>query len=357
MTVSRRQFLVLAGAGITSLPYLPTARGQAVPGRCINPGPRPPLLHAPRIVIVGIGGAGGNIVSRTLYGRLRDVECVAIDRDEQVLNELPADVTLSIGPRARRGLDYGRLREHGRMAMEERRDDVARILSNADLVLLVGGMGGGTGTGGAPVLARLAGEAGALTMAVVTRPFGFEGRWRNRQAAAGILDLTRVCDATVVVPHDGIIDIAGRNAPYRCALEQIDDAVGAGVRAVAGAVTVPGMICVGIEDILAIFRSRGVGALGIGTAAGPDRARVAARRALACPLLRDAAPGRVGGSLLRIAAADLTLAEIQRASEIVSDTLADETLMVGYDAAEPSLGDALCVTLVVAGSVEAAALG
>jgi cell division protein FtsZ len=303
--------------------------------------------------IIGVGGAGVAIVGGRVHRRARHVESVIIDRDEQALARSPADITLRVALRKPQGLDNGGRPAHGRTAIDGCRDEVLDIVRGTHLAVVVAGLGGGTGTSGAPEVARLARSAGTLTLAVVTRPFSFEGRRRNGQASAGMRDIAGACDALIVVPHDAVVDLVGSSMPYRHILAIADAAVATVVDTFARIAALPAgeLVCVGLADIRAVFQSCGPGAVGIGVASGPDRARTAAAHALASPLLRDVDLRCAGGAIVQVAAADPHMGEVNEAMDLVRGVVGDDTLMFFADARVPELGAALRVTVVAAGTL------
>jgi cell division protein FtsZ len=279
--------------------------------------------------IIGVGGAGVAIVSGHVHRRARYAECVIIDRDERVLAGSQADIKLVVGSCKPRGLDFCGRPWHGRTAIDACRDEVLDIVQRTHLVILVAGLGGGMGTGGAPEIARLARSAGTFTVAVVTGPFSFEGRRRRDQASAGIRDLAGACDALIVMPQDGFVGLVGGNAPYRQVLARADAAVATVVDVFAHIAALPEgeLLCVGLPDIRAVFRGCGPGCVGIGVATGPIRARMAAAQALESPLLRDLDLTCAGGAIVEIASADPSIGEVNEVMEIVRGAIGDDTRM------------------------------
>lgn len=346
LTLSRRQFLKVSGAGLVSLAALPSGASPRIAAQ----GPTGPrvLSCTPRVALVGIGTVGGMLLNRLHAQRLPDVDIIAIDADHLVREAGAAGMRLVLGLEVTRPLCLGR-REIDTKAAAGHGEAIARALAGADLVLLIGSLGGHALTATAPFVARLAREAGALTIAVVTEPYHFEGRSRIREADAARRDLAAACDSTVVVPGDRSIDVLGSHAHLRDLVDCRDEAVCRTVRAIVSAVTVPGRICVGFSDIHAVFVDRGVGAVGLGASDGPHRAEQSATSALASPFLRDFDLARVGGVFVHVAAREPDLLEIERAARTVWRAIGNETAIIVGDATDASLGDTMRVTLIGTG--------
>lgn len=302
------------------------------------------------INVVGVGGAGGNVVNSLAGVRLPAVKTLAVNTDRQALHGIRADQTICLGESFTRGLGAGGDPLVGQQAAEESAQALSDALSGSDLVFIAAGMGGGTGTGAAPIVAQIARELGALTVALVTRPFGFEGRRRARMAEQGLSQLRPIADTVIVVPNDRLLQAAARTTSMRAAFGMADTVLRHGVQGLAELVGRHGMINVDFADVRAIMGEAGPALLGIGAARGPDRAFEAARRAMACPLLE----GRLEGSrrlLLNIAGGeDLGLLEVQRAAELVSRTIDAEANIIFGASVDPGLSDGrVIVTLVATG--------
>ena len=239
----------------------------------------------PVLKVVGVGGGGGNAVNRMIQNDVRGVDFVAINTDAQVLRLSKAETRLQIGKLLTRGLGAGADPEIGRQAAEESEDDIREILRGSDMVFITAGMGGGTGTGAAPVVAKIAKELGCLTVGIVTKPFTFEGRKRQQQAIEGLKRLKPLVDTLVVVPNDKLITIADRNLTMVESFREVDNVLRRGVQGIAEIVTNPGLINVDFADVKTVMKNKGTALMGIGVATGPNRAIEAARKAIRSPLL------------------------------------------------------------------------
>jgi cell division protein FtsZ len=253
------------------------------------------------IKVVGVGGGGVNSVNRMIEEELRGVEFIAINTDAQALLMSDADVKLDIGRNLTRGLGAGADPEKGRQAAEDHAEDIEEVLKGADMVFVAAGEGGGTGTGGAPVVARIARSLGALTVGVVTRPFSFEGRSRAQRADQGISALRDEVDTLIVIPNDRLLEMADTRVSMLDAFKQADQVLMQGVAGISDLITTPGTINVDFADVKAVMANTGSALMGIGSARGEDRARVAAELAISSPLLESSIDG-ARGVLLSIAA-------------------------------------------------------
>jgi cell division protein FtsZ len=302
------------------------------------------------IRVVGVGGAGGNVVDSLAGERLAMIDTLAVNTDRQALMASRAGRTICLGEEITRGLGAGGDPNTGRRAAEESAAALFAALRGAEMVFLAAGMGGGTGTGAAPIVAEIARQLGALTVALVTRPFSFEGRHRARLAEQGLERLRAVADTVIVVPNDRLIDASARDTTVRGAFAMADTVLRHGVQGLADLITCHGMINVDFADVRAIMGEAGPALLGLGIGSGPDRAVEAARRAMACPLLE----GRLEGSrrlLLNIAGGDdLGLFEVQRAAELVSRAVAPDANIIFGATSDPTLTNGqVKVTLVATG--------
>ncbi len=359
MPLTRRHFLKVSSAGLLSVAGLPlNANNGQLPSApdTFDLGSLP-LLPAPdtsdlglrlvpRIIVMGVGGAGLSVVSALMKDNMAEVTHLCVCTDERAMEYQDADLKLLIGQRATHGLGCGARPEYGRRAIDESQDQVLEILDSADLVLVLGGMGGGTATGAAPVLAQLAQEVGALTVGVVTQPFGFEGRRRKLQAAAGISALAEQADTTVVVPMDRMLNMVGSDSTLHQVYKQLDQVIGDVTRAIINMIMVPGLINVTFSDLRAVLRDGGRSAVGIGVGRGQDRVVEAAQAALQCPLLGDAKIGRASGMLVDITGDEVTIWELQDLMHIISRSLNDEALVSFGDTPGPGMQDEVRVTLI-----------
>ncbi|ACU54172.1 cell division protein FtsZ [Acidimicrobium ferrooxidans DSM 10331] len=301
------------------------------------------------IKVVGVGGGGGNAVNRMIQSGLRGVEFIAINTDAQALLMSDADVRLDIGRQLTRGLGAGSDPEVGRQAAEEHREEIEEALKGADMVFITAGEGGGTGTGGAPVVAEIARGLGALTIGVVTRPFGFEGRRRAQQAEDGISRLREYVDTLIVIPNDRLLTIANEKTSLVQAFRMADDILLSGVRGITDLITTPGVINTDFADVRTIMRSAGTAIMGIGQASGDGRAETAARQAMNSPLLETSIDG-AKGILMNIAGGqDLGLHEVTKAAQIVQAAASDEANIIFGSVIDDALEDQVKVTVIAAG--------
>ena len=269
------------------------------------------------IKVVGIGGGGTNAVTRMVEAGVSGVEFVAVNTDAQALLMTEADEKIHIGSRATRGLGAGADPRVGQAAAEESRDELKEALKGADMVFVTAGEGGGTGTGGAPIIADIGREIGALTVGVVTRPFGFEGKLRADQAEQGIQTLRESVDALIVIENDRLLQVVERSTPVTEAFSMVDDILRQGVQGITDLITVPGLINLDFADVRTIMKDAGSALMGIGVARGDNRAVEAARAAISSPLLEQSLDGATGILLNVTGGPDLGLAEVDEAAEVV----------------------------------------
>ena len=301
------------------------------------------------IKVVGVGGGGGNAVNRMIDAGLKGVEFVAVNTDAQSLLISDADVKLDIGRTLTRGLGAGSDPELGRQAAEDHRDEIEEVLKGADMVFVTAGEGGGTGTGGAPVVADVARGLGALTIAIVTRPFSFEGRRRAVQADGGIQRLRASVDTMIVVPNDRLLEVADEKSSLLTAFKMADDVLLQGVQGIADMITTPGLINTDFADVRAVMKDAGNALMGIGSASGEGRALSAARSAISSVLLEASIEG-ARGLLLNVAGpSDLGLFEVNEAAEIVKETAHPDANIIFGATIDDSLGDEVRITVIAAG--------
>ena len=289
-----------------------TDSGGSIPDAAGADAPVKGRPYVTTIKVVGIGGAGTNAVNRMVDSGVKGVEFIAVNTDVQQLDVCDADVKIHIGQEITHGLGGGANPEVGREAMEVSRDQLKAALRGADLVFVTAGEGGGTGTGGAPVVAQIARELGAVTIAIVTKPFGFEGNRRQRQALEGIDVLREVADTVISIPNDRLLDVVERNASVVEAFQHADDILRQGVQGVTDLITVPGLINLDFADVRTIVHDAGTALLGIGVAGGENRAQAAADMAIHSPLLETSIEGARGLLLNITGGEDLTLLRGQR---------------------------------------------
>ena len=301
------------------------------------------------IKVVGVGGGGVNALNRMIDSDLRGVEFVAINTDAQALLMSEAHVKLDIGRDLTRGLGAGADPEIGRRAAEEHEDEIEAAIKGADMVFVAAGEGGGTGTGAAPVVARIAKKVGALTVGVVTRPFNFEGKRRAEQAETGIESLRAEVDTLIVVPNQRLLDMSNKNVSVVEAFRTADDVLRAGVQGITDLITTPGLINVDFNDVKSVMQGAGSAIMGIGTATGEQRASRAAELAVSNPLLEASIEG-AHGVLLQIAgASDLGLHEIDEAARLVSEVVSKEANIIFGSTIDDTLGDEVRITVIAAG--------
>jgi cell division protein FtsZ len=301
------------------------------------------------IKVVGIGGGGVNAVNRMIEVGLKGVEFIAINTDAQALLMSDADVKLDIGRELTRGLGAGADPEVGRQAAEDHSDEIEEVLKGADMVFVTAGEGGGTGTGGAPVVARVARGLGALTIGVVTRPFGFEGRRRGEQADIGIESLRDDVDTLIVIPNDRLLSISDRKISVLDAFKSADQVLLQGVSGITDLITTPGLINLDFADVKSVMSGAGSALMGIGSARGEDRAVAAAEMAISSPLLETSIKGAHGVLLSIAGGSDLGLFEINEAAQLVAEAAhADANIIFGA-VIDDALGDEVRVTVIAAG--------
>src|ERR1700742_4368570 len=279
----------------------------------------PPHNYLAVIKVVGIGGGGVNAVNRMIEVGLKGVEFIAVNTDAQALLMSDADVKLDIGRELTRGLGAGAQPDVGRKAAEDHKDEIEEVLKGADMVFVTAGEGGGTGTGGAPVIASIARKLGALTLGVVTRPFAFEGKRRATQAETGIESLRSECDTLIVIPNDRLLQISDPNVSVMEAFRSADQVLLSGVQGITDLITTPGLINLDFADVKSVMSGAGSALMGIGSARGDDRAVAAAEMAISSPLLEASIDGARGVLLSIYGGSDLGLFEINEAASLVAE--------------------------------------
>jgi cell division protein FtsZ len=301
------------------------------------------------IKVVGIGGGGVNAVNRMIEVGLKGVEFIAINTDAQALLMSDADVKLDIGRELTRGLGAGANPDVGTQAAEDHSDEIEEVIKGADMVFVTAGEGGGTGTGGAPVVARIARSLGALTIGVVTRPFAFEGRRRANSAEEGISQLREEVDTLIVIPNDRLLSISDRNVSVLDAFKQADQVLLQGVSGITDLITTPGLINLDFADVKSVMANAGSALMGIGSARGEDRAVAAAEMAVSSPLLEASIEGAHGVLLSIAGGSDLGLFEINEAAALVSESAHNEANIIFGATIDDALGDEVRVTVIAAG--------
>ena len=326
----------------------PPVAGEGAPEAVVKGRP-----YVTTIKVVGVGGAGTNAVNRMVDSGVKGVEFIAINTDVQQLDVCDADVKIHIGQELTHGLGGGADPVVGREAMEISRDQLKAALRGADLVFVTAGEGGGTGTGGAPVVAQVAHELGAVTIAIVTRPFHFEGNRRQRQAQEGIDVLRHVADTVISIPNDRLLEGVERNTSVVEAFKHADDILRQGVQGITDLITVPGLINLDFADVRTIVQDAGTALLGIGVAGGENRAQAAADAAIHSPLLETSINGARGLLLNITGGEDLTLFEVNEAAGVISDAADDEANIIFGAVVDERLKGKISITVVATGFGEA----
>ena len=301
------------------------------------------------IKVIGVGGGGNNAVNRMVESELKGVQFLSVNTESQVLELSKADVTIQIGEKVTKGLGAGANPQIGEAAAQESREDIIKALEGADMVFVTAGMGGGTGTGAAPVVAECAKEVGALTVGVVTKPFAFEGKRRRAAAEKGIEFLTQKVDTIIVIPNDKLLQVVDKKCSLSDAFGKADDVLRQGIKGISDLIQIPGLINLDFADVKTIMTEQGEALMGIGLATGENRAADAAKMAINSPLLETSIDGAKGILLNISGSANLSLFEINEAAEIISDAAdPDANIIFGY-VIDESLGDSVQVTVVATG--------
>ncbi|WP_068160065.1 cell division protein FtsZ [Rhodococcus phenolicus] len=309
----------------------------------------PPHNYLAVIKVVGIGGGGVNAVNRMIEQGLKGVEFIAVNTDAQALLMSDADVKLDVGRELTRGLGAGADPEVGRKAAEDHKDEIEEVLKGADMVFVTAGEGGGTGTGGAPVVASIARKLGALTVGVVTRPFSFEGKRRGSQADTGIQTLRESCDTLIVIPNDRLLQLGDAAVSLMDAFRSADEVLLNGVQGITDLITTPGLINVDFADVKGVMSGAGSALMGIGSSRGEGRAIKAAEAAINSPLLEASMEGARGVLLSIAGGSDLGLFEINEAASLVQEAAHIDANIIFGTVIDDSLGDEVRVTVIAAG--------
>ncbi len=303
-----------------------------------------------RIKVIGVGGGGGNAVNRMIDAQLRGIEFIAANTDLQALAKCRAPIKLQIGNLLTKGLGAGADPEMGRKAALEDTDRILECLEGADMVFLTAGLGGGTGTGAVPVIASLAAEIGALTVAVVTKPFGFEGRRRLQYAERGVEELRSAVDTLITIPNERLLNFVERGTPLFEAFRIADDVLRQAVQGISDLITIPGEVNVDFADVRTIMTGMGMALMGTGIAKGEHRALEAAQRAISSPLLEETSIQGARGVLINISGGhDLTLHEVAEAARIISDSVDPDANIISGMVIDPTLEEAMKVTVIATG--------
>jgi cell division protein FtsZ len=302
------------------------------------------------IKVVGVGGAGGNAINRMIESGFSGVDFVAINTDAQSLACSLAQNQVQIGTKLTHGLGSGGNPEVGRKAAEEDAEKIAEVIRGADMVFIAAGMGGGTGTGAGPTVAKMARQMGALVVAVATKPFMFEGQYRMRQAVEGLRLMKQEVDTAIVIPNQRLLAVASKNTPIREAFRIADDVLLRATRGVSDLITVPGLVNLDFADVKSVMTEMGDAVMGTGISAGKNRAVEAAQQAISSPLLEDASIAGAGGVLVNVTGGpDLTLHEINEAAMIINDAIGVETNMIFGAVVDDELKDQVMITVIATG--------
>ncbi|WP_339175462.1 cell division protein FtsZ [Solibacillus sp. FSL R5-0691] len=301
------------------------------------------------IKVIGVGGGGNNAVNRMIEHGVQGVDFIAVNTDAQALNLSKAEYKLQIGGKLTRGLGAGANPEVGKKAAEESREQLEEVLRGADMVFVTAGMGGGTGTGAAPVIASIARDLGALTVGVVTRPFTFEGRKRQTQAIGGITSMKEAVDTLIVIPNDKLLQIVDKSTPMLEAFREADNVLRQGVQGISDLIATPGLINLDFADVKTIMSDKGSALMGIGIAAGENRAVEAAKKAISSPLLETSIDGAKGVIMNITGGTNLSLFEVQEAADIVQLASDEEVNMIFGSVINDNLNDEIIVTVIATG--------
>ena len=301
------------------------------------------------IKVIGVGGGGNNAVNRMIEHGVQGVDFIAVNTDAQALEHSKAQYKLQIGGKLTRGLGAGANPEVGKKAAEESREQLEEVLRGADMVFVTAGMGGGTGTGAAPVIAQISRDLGALTVGVVTRPFTFEGRKRQSQAVGGISNLKEAVDTLIVIPNDKLLQIVDKSTPMLEAFREADNVLRQGVQGISDLIATPGLINLDFADVKTIMSDKGSALMGIGIATGENRATEAAKKAISSPLLETSIDGAKGVIMNITGGMNLSLYEVQEAADIVASASDEEVNMIFGSVINENLNDEIIVTVIATG--------
>ncbi|MFC5541332.1 MAG: cell division protein FtsZ [Bacilli bacterium] len=307
-----------------------------------------------KIKVIGVGGGGNNAVNRMIEHGVQGVEFIAVNTDAQALNLSKAEIKLQIGSKLTRGLGAGANPEIGKKAAEESREQIEEVVRGADMVFVTAGMGGGTGTGAAPIISQIAKDMGALTVGVVTRPFSFEGKKRQTQAISGIAAMKEAVDTLIVIPNDKLLQIVDKSTPMLEAFREADNVLRQGVQGISDLIATPGLINLDFADVKTIMSNKGSALMGIGIASGENRATEAAKKAISSPLLETSIDGAKGVIMNITGGTNLSLFEVQEAADIVASASDEEVNMIFGSVINENLNDEIIVTVIATGFDDAA---
>jgi len=309
------------------------------------------VANPAKIKVIGLGGGGANAVTRMVREGIQGVDFVAMNTDAQALAITEAPIRVQLGEKLTRGLGAGGDHHLGQKAAEESRDEIKELVAGADMVFVTAGMGGGTGTGSAPLVAEIAKQSGALTIAVVTKPFTFEGVHRNKVAEEGIMQLLTRVDTLIIIPNDRLLDLCDHQTPVDSAFKLADEVLMHGVQAIAEVITVPGLINLDFADVKAVMKDAGPAWMSIGTGSGKDRAVTAAKAALASPLLDVSIEGAKGALFNIVGGSSLTLFEVNEAARVIKQAIDPEANIIFGVAHDPNMNEEVRITLIATGFV------
>ena len=301
------------------------------------------------IKVIGVGGGGNNAVNRMVDNQIKGVQFIAVNTENQVLELSKADVTIQIGEKVTKGLGAGANPQVGEEAAQESREEIIKALEGADMVFVTAGMGGGTGTGAAPIVAECAKEVGALTVGVVTKPFAFEGKRRRAAAEKGIEFLTQKVDTIIVIPNDKLLQVVDKKCTITDAFSKADDVLRQGIKGISDLIQIPGLINLDFDDVKTIMTEQGEALMGIGVGEGENRAADAAKMAINSPLLETSIDGAKGILLNISGSSDLSIFEVNEAAEIISDAADPDANIIFGSVIDESLGDKVQITVVATG--------
>ncbi|WP_020008727.1 cell division protein FtsZ [Salinicoccus albus] len=305
--------------------------------------------HNASLKVIGVGGGGNNAVNRMIDDGMQNVEFIAINTDGQALNLSKAESKIQVGEKLTRGLGAGANPDIGKKAAEESREQIEDAIQGADMVFVTAGMGGGTGTGAAPIVAKIAKEMGALTVGVVTRPFSFEGRKRQTQSSAGVDAMKAAVDTLIVIPNDRLLDIVDKSTPMMEAFKEADNVLRQGVQGISDLIAVSGEVNLDFADVKTIMTNQGSALMGIGVSSGENRAVEAAKKSISSPLLETSIVGAQGVLMNITGGESLSLFEAQEAADIVQDAADEDVNMIFGTVINPELEDEIVITVIATG--------
>ena len=305
--------------------------------------------YMPKIKVIGVGGGGGNAVNRMVAMEVKNVEFIAINTDEHVLRLSKASQKVQIGEKLTRGKGAGSMPAIGQSAAEESKDEIAALLKDTDMVFVTAGMGGGTGTGAAPVVAKIAKDMGILTVGVVTKPFAFEGKRRMTQAEQGIAELSACVDSLIIVPNERLKYVSDTSITLQNAFEIADDVLRQGVQSISDLILLPGLVNLDFADVTSVMKDAGYAHMGMGSATGKDKATVAADKAVSSPLLETSIDGAKGVIINITASADVSLDDIDAASTMIKDKVSEDANIIWGAVIDDRMQDEMSVTVIATG--------